>query len=149
MVDLYPPLPSKPPSTWGTGLLSKLFALLVGMVFLLYIPSYMLAVALTQAYVLMHLWAWFVVPTFHLPALSLPLAIGMRLVLGFLTPLGMPHPRKDDKEEERDKAPPKDPEGRRRAGVRAVWIVASLHLLAIAAPLAWLAVGWIIKSYFL
>lgn len=38
-----------------------------------------------RGYVLSVLWAWFVVTTFEAPALSIPAAIGLSLVVGFLT----------------------------------------------------------------
>lgn len=41
--------------------------------------------ALWGGYVLTVLWAWFIVPTFHLPPLSLVAAIGMSMVIGYLT----------------------------------------------------------------
>ena len=41
--------------------------------------------ALWRGYVLSVLWGWFVVPAFGLPALSVPLAIGLSLIVSFLT----------------------------------------------------------------
>lgn len=41
--------------------------------------------AIWRGYVLSILWAWFVVPIFGLPALSIPIAIGIGLVVGFMT----------------------------------------------------------------
>jgi len=41
--------------------------------------------AIWKGYVLTVLWGWFVVPTFGLPALSLAPAIGMSMVVSFLT----------------------------------------------------------------
>ena len=38
-----------------------------------------------NGYVLTVLWGWFVVPTFHLPVLTLAPAIGIALVIGFMT----------------------------------------------------------------
>lgn len=37
-----------------------------------------------EGFVLMKLWAWFVIPTFGLPALTIPIAIGISLLVGFL-----------------------------------------------------------------
>ena len=42
------------------------------------------ALALLRGWVLSILWGWFVVPTFNLPQLSIPIAIGLALVVGFL-----------------------------------------------------------------
>ena len=41
--------------------------------------------ALWGGYVLTVLWGWFMVPTFHLPALALAPAIGLAMVVGYLT----------------------------------------------------------------
>ena len=41
--------------------------------------------ALWGGYVLTVLWGWFMVPTFHLPVLALAPAIGMAMVVGYLT----------------------------------------------------------------
>ena len=38
-----------------------------------------------EGFVFMKLWAWFVVPMFGLPALTIPVAIGIALLVGFLT----------------------------------------------------------------
>jgi hypothetical protein len=42
-------------------------------------------VLMWEGYVLSVLWAWFAVPAFGLPPLSIPLAIGLALVAGALT----------------------------------------------------------------
>jgi len=51
-------------------------ALLVGITF---------AAAVWGGIVLRMLWAWFIVPTFGLPSLSIPVAIGIGLMMTFLT----------------------------------------------------------------
>jgi hypothetical protein len=38
-----------------------------------------------SGYVLSVMWAWFVVPTFHLPQLSIAIAIGLSMVVRMLT----------------------------------------------------------------
>lgn len=40
---------------------------------------------LYSGFVLSVLWGWFVVPVFHLPALTIPVAIGLGLIVGLLT----------------------------------------------------------------
>jgi uncharacterized membrane protein len=50
--------------------------------------------ALYSGYVLSVLWAWFVVPTFGLPALTIPVAIGLALIVSFMA--------KSDAEEKTD-----------------------------------------------
>lgn len=42
-------------------------------------------------WVLTVLWRWFIIPTFGLPALSIPLAIGINLVVGHLVLLSQPN----------------------------------------------------------
>ena len=38
-----------------------------------------------RGFVLTKLWVWFIVPVFHVPLLTIALAIGLSLVIGFLT----------------------------------------------------------------
>ena len=38
-----------------------------------------------QGFVLKVLWAWFVVPTFQLPGLTIPAALGLSMVTSYLT----------------------------------------------------------------
>lgn len=38
-----------------------------------------------EGFVFMKMWAWFVVPIFGLPAITIPVAIGIALLIGFLT----------------------------------------------------------------
>ena len=46
--------------------------------------------ALWRGYVLFLLWAWFVVPTFGAPTLSIPAAIGVSLIVTYLARDGRP-----------------------------------------------------------
>lgn len=48
-------------------------------------PALMLLGALWRGFVLATLWAWFMVAGLHLPAISVPLAIGLSLLVGMLT----------------------------------------------------------------
>lgn len=51
-------------------------------------PAWVAGMTLAWAwygYVLHLLWAWFIVPAFGLPAVSIPVAIGLSLVVGFMT----------------------------------------------------------------
>lgn len=41
--------------------------------------------SILNGYVLSILWAWFIVPTFHAPVLSIPVAIGVSMVIHYLT----------------------------------------------------------------
>lgn len=44
-----------------------------------------------RGYVISLLWAWFVVATFHVPALSVPAAIGIAIIAGVLVPTYSPN----------------------------------------------------------
>jgi hypothetical protein len=53
--------------------------------------------SVVNGFVLTKLWAWFIVPMFHLPELGLPQAIALALVVGWLT--YSPRTRKPEKDE--------------------------------------------------
>ena len=55
------------------------------MVLLLAIPLMFAISAFASGYALSVLWGWFVVPTFNLPPLTVPVAYGLALIVGFLT----------------------------------------------------------------
>lgn len=52
--------------------------------------------SLWSGYVLSTLWGWFLVPIFDLPALSVPAAVGVALIVGYLT-----HQHKIESEKEK------------------------------------------------
>lgn len=56
----------------------------------------MVYTVLMNGWALAKLWAWFIVPTFSAPPLSIPAAIGVSLVVSYLTF----HAKTDDKDEE-------------------------------------------------
>jgi len=49
------------------------------------VPLLIALSAIFNGYVLKVLWGWFIIPIFHLPQLSIPSAIGIALVVGYLT----------------------------------------------------------------
>lgn len=51
-----------------------------------------------SGFVLKQLWGWFVVPTFGLPELSIPIALGLSLTVTMLT--GAPENKPKDEQEE-------------------------------------------------
>ncbi len=55
-----------------------LYALMMGVLMLI-------AYAICNGYVLMVLWGWFIVPTFHLPVLTITTAIGLAMVVSYVT----------------------------------------------------------------
>ena len=48
-------------------------------------PTLIIVSSIWRGYVLSILWAWFLVPAFGLPVLSIPSAIGLSLVVSMLT----------------------------------------------------------------
>lgn len=52
--------------------------------FLILLPAVVISTA-WSGYVLSILWGWFIVPVFHLPALSIAQAVGMAIVIGMVT----------------------------------------------------------------
>ena len=78
--------------------------------------------AALNGFVLTKLWAWFIVPTFGLPALSIPVAIGIALIVGRLVP-----PIKNKEEEKKS------------------FNVAMMEV--IAPPFAALLIGWIVTLF--
>ncbi len=55
----------------------------------------MVYAAMLNGWALAKLWSWFIVKTFELPALSIPAAIGLSMVVGYLT-----HQMSDKKNED-------------------------------------------------
>jgi hypothetical protein len=74
--------------------------------------------------VLVKMWEWFIVPTFNAPMLSLPVAIGVGLIVAFLTVHSMQETEKDFVE---------------RALSTLMWVVAK--------PLIYLFIGWIVTLF--
>jgi hypothetical protein len=52
---------------------------------LLYMPCLMIGAFLLRGYVLALLWLWLIVPTFHLTPLTAAQAIGLSVIVGYLT----------------------------------------------------------------
>lgn len=59
--------------------------LLAGLGGLIAIHAFIVFSSIFDGYVLCLLWQWFIVPVFHLPTLSIPYAIGLALVVSYLT----------------------------------------------------------------
>jgi hypothetical protein len=51
-----------------------------------------------SAFVIVHLWTWFVIPVFGVAALTLPQAYGLALITGFMTYQHYSHYNKDERE---------------------------------------------------
>jgi hypothetical protein len=76
-----------------------------------------------RGWILTLLWAWFVVPQFHLSQLTIPIAIGLALILGYLT-----QPNIGTKEPEKTS-----------------W--AATFLASFIGPIITLGVGWIVHLF--
>ena len=74
--------------------------------------------------VLVKLWSWFIVPTFALPVLSVPVAIGISILVKYLTLQKMP---KDD-----------------NAGAAKI---GEAYGFAIAYPILTLFIGWLVHFF--
>ena len=84
------------------------------------VGSILILYSLVNGLVMSLLWAWFMVPIFHLPALTIPGAIGVSLLISYCTYEG----RKDDTATMHD------------------------HLSRLVAkPLCGLLVGWIVHLF--
>ncbi len=60
--------------------------MLVGVIGVLALLALFIAFsAMFNGWALTKLWGWFIVPVFHLPMLTLPMAMGLSLVVSFLT----------------------------------------------------------------
>ena len=66
----------------GGEMKQKSLAMLGGLVG---VPALLALMHTWKGYVLSVLWGWFIVPVFGLPALSIPFAIGVCIVVGLLT----------------------------------------------------------------
>ena len=93
---------------------------------LLGFPVLMALSSIFNGYALKVLWGWFIVPIFHLPFLNIPSAIGISLVVGYLT-------KQADSYVDKDKS----------AGVR----IGESFLRAFLQPAIALFIGWIVQKF--
>jgi len=82
-----------------------------------------------SGFVLQKLWLWFVVPLFDVPPLSIVQAIGVSIVVGFLTQRPAPYQERELKE--------------------AVKSITYLLVCGILDPLVALSIGWLIMTLFM
>lgn len=66
-------------------------------IFLLCVGIAFIVGPIWSGYVLSILWSWFVVPSLHVPTISVPVAIGFALVVRFLAPSSSSSESKEDK----------------------------------------------------
>lgn len=65
--------------------IEKIGAGTVAVIILALSPVIVAPVAILDGWVLSKMWGWFIVGRFHLPPLSIPVAIGLALTVRFLT----------------------------------------------------------------
>lgn len=82
---------------------------------------YTIGCMILSGYVLSILWVWFIVSTFGLPLLTVPVAIGIMLVVGYMT-----------KQADFNNSDREDYQKR-------------INVVQIVKPLSALAVGWVVK----
>lgn len=58
---------------------------MVALIFLVSVIVLVVISSILRGYVLSVMWGWFVVPTFGLPPLNIPIAIGLALIIAFTT----------------------------------------------------------------
>lgn len=95
----------------------------IGCFFLLFAAPFSFVV---RGWVLGTLWAWFIVPVFHLPALRIPYAIGLSLLVGMLT-----HQTSDCEE-------------KKRTTSEHLWRVLAVSFVG---PLMILGIGWLVRLF--
>ena len=78
-----------------------------------------------RGYVFSVLWGWFIVPIFGLPVLTIPVAIGVAMVVSFLT---YQYQHNEDKRSQGDR-------------------IASLVGVIILYPLLTLGIGWVVLQF--
>jgi len=59
------------------------------------IVLWLVTATLWRAYVLVIMWGWFVIPTFALPVLTLPVAIGLMFILNMVKGVTLKHNMKN------------------------------------------------------
>lgn len=64
--------------------MSKLYEALGKLAVAILNMAYSIGCTILSGYVLSVLWGWFIVPTFGLPLLTIPVAIGVMLVVAYL-----------------------------------------------------------------
>lgn len=108
--------------------------------FMAVIPT-LLVSAIVKGYVLKMLWTWFIVPVFHLPALTISQAIGISVLAFMSTSQSVAPPQK--KEQLENKGEPQGIEEGVSRFKKSGIAMANL----IIAPFAALGVGWIVHFF--
>ena len=99
--------------------LSVIFALIA-------IPVILVLSSVLNGFVLTILWKWFMIPVFSLPAINVPQAIGISMLISFLT-----HQQNGNKKEDKEQFE--------------LWV--SLLFNALLNPLLVLGIAWIVQLF--
>ncbi len=89
-------------------------------------PLTIIVNALLSGWILSVLWGWFIIPVFHLPALTIPYAIGISIVAGLLTHQYQDRNTKNKSAEER---------------------ITDVLMVSIIDPLLVLVIAWVVKLF--
>lgn len=113
------------------------------------LPVLTLLMMIVDAYALTVLWGWFVVPLFQLPALTMPLAMGLRLVAGMLT--GSLYLTQSDTSANQQDEKKEEPASARLSAARRRLPSQLLRALLkfLSSGLIPLGIGWIVHRFFL
>jgi hypothetical protein len=122
------PIPSHKKSCLGATSGDVMAGCAIIFLFILFIAFYLALSAIIKGFVLCKMWGWFVVPYFELPALSIPLAIGVSMLVGMLTQ----NPNLDTKKKKEDQSAGK---------------LVLLFLSPFWVPFVTLGLGAIVKSF--
>lgn len=140
------PLLTPRPEVGASETLWAIFAV----AFMVSMPVLTLLMLIFNAYVLTVLWGWFVVPVFHLAALTLPLAIGLKMVGWVLT--GSLHITASDAELDQQDDKKEEPEASKLSAHRRRQASSQLLralLRFFATGLVPLSIGWFVHRFFM
>lgn len=121
--------------TLGSAMIASLVALMV-------IPMMLL-----KAWVLTYLWAWFVMPMFDLPQLTLVHAMGFVLLVNFLRSAGSNMSNYKDRKKKEEQRSEQTPEEKKLEQEEAVGAFGGWVLGSILGPLVVLLVGYILHLF--
>ena len=125
------------------------FVVLSFLGFLMSLPILIVGSVIMNGWVLRYLWGWFVVPIFHLPNLTVPEAMGLAMVVGFMTksyPSPKPAVQKTQEQAHAESLPKVVPPTRVFAKAVGAMIGGTIGTM-FAAPLTTLLIGWILHHF--
>ena len=132
-------------SVAGFGIFGIVSAVLVALLGIILGISglFVIPILLMQGWVLTIMWGWFVVPVFHLQALSLGMAMGLLLVSRLIVPSKWSGTKKVEPKSAKDYSPEEWTEKKREGRAELIGSIAFPFVY----PLLLLFVGWVIQSF--